>query len=105
MLNSRDAKNGLGVEHVGEFGSIWGASTPTETPLIPTIQAYWTSFIRSKDPNTYRKAGTAMWGTFGTSRSQLHFPNDPQKVGMEEVDAAQHKRCEYFRSIANAIGI
>lgn len=104
MLNSRDAISGLGVEHVGELGSIWGGGTPTERPLVPTIQGYWTSFIRSKDPNTYRKAGSAVWGNFGTSMSRLRFPNDPSKVGMEKIDPGLHAKCQYFASIGNLVG-
>jgi hypothetical protein len=92
------------VTHVAEVSSIWGGGTAQEKRLDPIIESYWTSFIRSKDPNTYRKAGTPEWNVWGTSKSRLHFPNDPIKVGMVNIDPGQNTRCEYFSVIGNIVG-
>jgi hypothetical protein len=89
---------------VAEVSSIWGGGTAQEQPLDPIIQGYWTSFIRSKNPNTYRKSGTPEWNVWGTTKSRLVFPNDPTKVGMKVIDPEQERHCDYFSVIANTIG-
>ena len=104
VVNSNNLKSGLGVTHVAEVSSIWGGGTAQEQPLDPIIQGYWTSFIRSKNPNTHRKEGSPEWGNWGTSSSRLHFPNDPTKVGMVNIDPGQENRCDYYSVIGNIVG-
>ena len=94
----------MGAMHASTMYSIWNISTGQGAELNPTIQAYWTSFIRTKNPNTYRLPGTVEWGTFGTTMERLLFPTDPNNVTMEAVGAGEKTRCDYFSSIANLIG-
>ena len=104
VLTTANQKSGYGVTHVAELSSVFGTSTGQEAALIPAIQGYWMSFIRSKNPNTYRHPGTPEWTVFGKNETRVHFPNDPAQVGMETVDAGQHDRCQYYSDIGNMIG-
>lgn len=80
-------------------------SSAPDSALIPTIQAYWTSFIRSKDPNTYKLAASPRWETFGAvDLKRVLFPNDPQEVRMESVPVDQRVRCAYLSGIGASIG-
>jgi carboxylesterase type B len=106
VLSSVNANNGLGVTHTAELGSIWGTSVSPERALNPTIQAYWTSFLRTKDPNTYKLASAPTWEVFGTTGSgpRMHFVNALGDVGMENVDQGQMERCAYLSGIGIALG-
>lgn len=105
VLSPANAASGLGVTHTAESGSIWGTSGSPDSRLIPTIQAYWTSWIRTKDPNTYRLAGAPSWEQFGGDLlARLRFGNSTAGTGntivrMEGVPGDQKMRCQYLSSI------
>ena len=90
--------------HAATMYSIWDIATGKGAELNPTIQAYWTSFIRTKTPNTYRLPGAAEWNTFGTAMEQIYFPNDPRNVSMVAVGVDEKTRCHYYSTIASLIG-
>ena len=67
--------SGLGVPHTAELPAVWGLdsvngnfppsyNTSLNSNIIPIVQGYWTSFIRTLDPNTYRAEGTPEWVTY-----------------------------------------
>ncbi|KFY01592.1 hypothetical protein O988_02662 [Pseudogymnoascus sp. VKM F-3808] len=87
-------ESGMGSMHAASMYSIFNIAGGHDAKLNPIIQAYWTSFIRTKNPNTHRLPGTAEWGTFGTARERIHFPNDPNNVAMETVGASEKTRCQ-----------
>ncbi|KFY13202.1 hypothetical protein V492_03426 [Pseudogymnoascus sp. VKM F-4246] len=89
-------KSGMGAMHAASMYSIFNITTGMAGELNPIIQAYWTSFIRTKNPNTHRLKGTPEWGNFGTAMEQLHFPIDPKNVSMVAVGAAEKARCHYY---------
>jgi carboxylesterase type B len=112
---------GLGVPHTVEVNAIWGPQYVTGTPpasynevngsnrfIIPVIQGYWTSFIRSLDPNKYRYPGTPVWEEWTTCDDcwrRLKFQTNA--TAMEEVDEGipgQKERCEYLISIGPGTG-
>jgi carboxylesterase type B len=102
FLTVGNQRNGMGVQHTAESGFIWGDS---DNELTPIIQGYWTSFIRSKDPNMYRKQGTPEWTTFdGNNMQRILFPNEASKVGMESVPSDQRARCAYLNGIGADVG-
>ncbi|KAE8443854.1 hypothetical protein EG329_001263 [Mollisiaceae sp. DMI_Dod_QoI] len=104
VLLPANAVNGLGVTHTAESGSIWGTSRAPESALIPTIQGYWASFIRSRDPNKYKIASAPTWEPFTAANMQrIHFTNDPSNVTMEAVPADQEARCKFWGSIGQAL--
>ncbi|KAF4637552.1 hypothetical protein G7Y89_g521 [Cudoniella acicularis] len=105
VLLPANAANGLGVTHTAEVGSIWGSSSGVEAALIPYIQGYWASFIRTKDPNKLKPSSSPTWETYtGANMQRMHFVNDVKSVGMETVDAGQKTRCAYLNSIGAAVG-
>ncbi|KAI1112871.1 vacuolar triacylglycerol lipase [Nemania sp. NC0429] len=101
---------GLGVPHTVEVNAIFGPDNVDAAPasyfpgganaaVVPAIQAYWTSFIRSFDPNKYRLPGSAQWDTFNPGApARLLFETGGSTV-METVDAGLVSRCNYLHSI------
>lgn len=123
-FNVRDpalVAQGLGVPHTVEIGAIWGPENvhggcPSSFRpggdnawVVPLIQGYWTSFIRTLDPNVYRQQGAPEWDTFTSvagvavddeDTPQNRFLFDTKgSSGMESVDAAKRGACRYFSSI------
>ncbi|KAI1076013.1 alpha/beta-hydrolase [Whalleya microplaca] len=103
--------DGYGVPHTAELHAIFGPENTggdapmsyypngTNAAVVPVIQAYWTSFIRSFDPNKYRYPGSAIWGKFnGWTQNRLLFETGG-KTSMEAVDNDTRHRCQYFASI------
>jgi carboxylesterase type B len=103
---------GLGVPHGSDVYAIWGPeNTSGKAPdslnnqnrnIIPVIQGYWTSFIRSFDPNTFRMPGSPTWEVF-TSQGRERLLFQTNRTRMENVGETQKERCDYFRSIAVSI--
>lgn len=108
---------GVGVPHTVELNAIFG---PTNVPpgapasyfegesnvnVVPVIQAYWTSFIRSYDPNTYKLEGSATWEEYysGDHEPRRLLFNTGGETEMEQVDAGQQARCAYLQSIGPSI--
>ncbi|KAF4268368.1 hypothetical protein CNMCM8714_001577 [Aspergillus fumigatus] len=67
--------SGTGVSHTVEVNAIWGPKytnggappsyTTTNAPIVPVMQGYWTSFIKTFNPNTHRYPGSPEWKTWG----------------------------------------
>lgn len=101
---------GLGVPHTVELVAIWGLNSTTGTPpasyfttnaaIVPVMQGYWTSFIRSLDPNTFRATGTPEWLPFDGQQRILFETNATR---METIPADQQERCDFLASIAVAL--
>lgn len=109
---------GLGVPHTVELNAIFGpdnvphGSAPasyfpgkSNANVIPVIQAYWTSFIRSFDPNAHRLDSSAQWGPYYGADGQ------PQRLvfqtggatQMQAVNPRLRQRCAYLESIGPLI--
>lgn len=61
---------GMGTPHIAEQSAIWASPNPpsyrtTNLPIVPLMQGYWVSFIRSFDPNKYRAPGAPTWDQWG----------------------------------------
>ncbi|KAH8119019.1 triacylglycerol lipase [Phellopilus nigrolimitatus] len=99
---------GEGVPHTVEIHAIWGPSNTnggapksyftTNAAIVPVMQGYWTSFIRTFDPNTYRAPGTPEWAPFGTDQQRILFETNATR--METVPADQASRCNNLTSMA-----
>lgn len=100
--------SGYGTQHTIEVNAIWGpeyVSSPApasystnNSAIIPVMQGYWTSFIRSYNPNTHRARGSPEWNTWGDESNRIYIRTGETK--METVPDAQSKRCKYLQSIA-----
>ncbi|KAM3420542.1 Carboxylic ester hydrolase [Cercospora zeina] len=112
---------GSGVQHTVEVHAIFG---PTNTNggapasyrvggvnegVSAVVQGYWTSFIRTLDPNEKRVAGTPVWeewtGTAvnGLKGRRLRFERALNATGMESPSERQQERCGYFASIGLSV--
>lgn len=96
---------GFGVKHVSETYAIWGPSyvhggpdslKSTNKAIVPVMQGYWTSFIRSLDPNKHRYKGSPEWKQWGDGQ-RLFIQTG--KTKMESVPGDQQARCKYLSDI------
>ncbi|KAI0468204.1 vacuolar triacylglycerol lipase [Xylaria cf. heliscus] len=105
---------GLGVPHTVEVNAIFGPDNVPSAPasyfpnatnaaVVPVIQAYWTSFIRSFDPNKYRLADSARWERWDPSTQGRLLFETGGNTTMEIVDDDIQSRCNYFNSIGVAV--
>ncbi|KAI1459741.1 alpha/beta-hydrolase [Annulohypoxylon moriforme] len=102
---------GLGVPHTVELSAIWGpqntngsppksyVSNGTNIEVIPVIQAYWTSFIRTFDPNTFKDPSSATWEKWDASKENRLLFETGGVTTMENVDDDTKAHCQYFASI------
>ncbi|KAH8701136.1 putative triacylglycerol lipase [Talaromyces proteolyticus] len=100
--------SGYGTQHTIETNAIWGPQYVSSTPpasyftnnsaIVPVMQGYWTSFIRSYNPNTHRAPGTPQWDSWGDNYNRIFIRTNQTK--METVPDDQRTRCTYLQSIA-----
>ena len=103
---------GYGVPHTVEVNAIWGPEyvgggapasyNTTNADVVPVIQGYWTSFIRSLNPNTYRMPGTPTWEQWTSGGMERLLFNTSGPV-METVDQGQRARCAYLSGIGVSV--
>lgn len=107
---------GLGVPHTVEVQAIWGPdntlgaapasyySNGTNWGAVAVAQGYWTSFIRSFDPNTYKAAGSAEWVTWDNSTQERMLFDNGGATSLESVAGTDLRtRCDYWASIGVSI--
>ncbi|KAK3722785.1 hypothetical protein LTR37_002357 [Vermiconidia calcicola] len=112
VIDPEAAREGYGVAHTVEVNAIWGPSNVNgnapdsykrggvNSAIVPVVQGYWTSFIRSYDPNRYRAAGSPEWREW-TQDERLMFKTG--ETGMERVPEEQEERCAYLSGIGVSI--
>lgn len=113
VIDPVTAASGLGVTHTEEIIAVWGmpyvnggglASYNTSNAgIVPVVQGYWTSFIRSFDPNTYRFPGTPTWEAWSNGAGWQRLMFQTNNTHMEAVPEGQRKRCNYLSSIGVAL--
>lgn len=105
-LSTANALNGDGVTHVSEAGSIWGENKADDVAGT-AIQSYWTSFIRTKNPNKLKAKNVPEWvehfegDTTKGALQRVHFTN--ATVGMETISPAEMERCYSWIGIGSQI--
>jgi cholinesterase len=99
---------GLGVPHTVESNAIFGPLYVPGTPpasyyanganaaVIPVIQAYWTSFIRTLDPNTNRYPGSVNWKAWSENMQERILFNTSGVTAMEAIDSGLANRCSFW---------
>ncbi|KAI3339182.1 vacuolar triacylglycerol lipase [Ustulina deusta] len=106
---------GLGVPHTVEVNAIFGPDNVPGAPasyfpggvnaaVVPVIQAYWTSFIRSFDPNRHRLNGSAHWEIWNPNTQARLLFETGGKTKMEIVANDVQSKCSYLQSIGAATG-
>lgn len=112
VLDPHEEEIGTGTSHTVEVNAIWGPDGVSGVPpasyyttnagIIPVMQGYWTSFVRSLNPNTHRYPSSPEWGTWGSGSDAYHrIFIRTNETKMETVSPAQRKRCEYLLSIGD----
>ncbi|KAI9054419.1 hypothetical protein LZ554_001581 [Drepanopeziza brunnea f. sp. 'monogermtubi'] len=105
VLSPANARSGLGVTHSADGAATWGYASAPDNALTPLMQAYWTSFIRTYNPNTHKLSTAPVWAGAGAVYLQrLHIPNQPSAVGMTMPPEDLLARCKYLTSIGGSIG-
>lgn len=125
---------GIGTPHTNELNAIWGpryishkpppSYNTTNEPIISVVQDYWTSFIRTFDPNKFRAKGSPEWRTWsGSNYSDTKAMLEKSRNGpaatpsdgfhklfirtnatrMKTVSKKQRKKCEYLTGIGDDI--
>ncbi|KAI2634637.1 vacuolar triacylglycerol lipase [Xylaria nigripes] len=105
---------GLGVPHTSELSAIFGPNNVHSAPVsyfpggtnaevVPLIQAYWTSFIRSFDPNTYRLSESTNWESWDSDTQNRLLFGTGGATAMEVVSDEMKNKCSYFHSIGPTI--
>jgi acetylcholinesterase len=97
---------GLGAWHTSEAPAIFGGDVGSvdntydtvNANIVPVVMNYWTSFVRSLDPNPYKYASAPEWDSYGTQKNRLLFQTNDSYV--EQVPAAQSARCAAWRNLA-----
>jgi carboxylesterase type B len=108
VIDSDAITSGYGTTHTIEVNAIWGPQYVSTKPpisystsngeIVPLMQRYWTSFIRSYNPNTYRAAGSPEWQPWGDEYKQIFIQTEYTK--MVTLPGDRKTRCKYLQSIA-----
>lgn len=100
---------GFGVPHTIELNALLGPAYVEDPPesykpgginelASPIMQGYWTSFIRTYNPNKHRYQGTAPWRSWSEQHARLTFGTEGQTT-MIQVDDSLKRRCDYWAQI------
>ena len=80
--------------------------TAFETAFAEELIAYWLSFIRTGDPNTYQVARAPQWPVYSQQVSQriVLTEGTEAKTGsaVETIPALERRRCEFVATKAEA---
>ncbi|KAL2793050.1 Alpha/Beta hydrolase protein [Aspergillus keveii] len=109
---------GLGAPHTFETEAIFGlgqaesirpgfagagASYSTyNAAIVPVVQNYLISFVKTLDPNTYRAAGSPVWKPFH-KRSDVRVKIQTNQTAMEAVPSDLRGRCKLWYSFEDGI--
>lgn len=106
IASQSDLAHGIGVPHVAELNAIWSHRDSPPAPSsdfnadIPLLlQKYWTSFIKTYDPNTFRVPGSPKWeewtanGQGKGKMTRLLVLDGVNASTTEIVNEQQTKRC------------
>ncbi|KAI3395149.1 hypothetical protein diail_1701 [Diaporthe ilicicola] len=119
VRDAEDEAKGLGAWHVVNNYAFYGVnSTDMNAPAsyvdgrrnaaLKQARDYWTSFVRSLDPNTYRSGGAAEWsawsGPGAEARERLVINTHANATRMEHMTDAQSLRCDAARNFTLGLG-
>ena len=76
--------------------------TPPEKAFASELIAYWLSFVRSGDPNTYKLARSPVWPNYNVATMQriVLTQGTTEKSGSttESIAEDEKSRCEFVSS-------
>ncbi|KAF2866219.1 Alpha/Beta hydrolase protein [Massariosphaeria phaeospora] len=95
--------------HVSEIMPVWHGGTSAPAAFI---HKYWASFIRTYDPNTFKREfrlpdgkniSSPAWDTFGEANGNRMFFSNNNEVNMEEVSNEQWERCDVISELGTQL--
>ncbi|EXM36263.1 hypothetical protein V3481_005217 [Fusarium oxysporum f. sp. vasinfectum] len=102
--------DGYGVPHVSNAPAVFGPDMTAakagpsyrtyNAPMVPIVQNYWISFVRSFDPNTHRDEDAPRWENWSDDQRRLVF--ELNNNTMESVDKGQRERCEAWLDMSGS---
>lgn len=107
--------DGVGVPHTVEVHAIFGPNNThgqaprsyypgmSNSQAVAIAQAYWTSFIRTLDPNTYRVANSAKWTTYSKHDMRRLVVNSGGRTEMVAMPGKLRDACNFFAEIGSRI--
>lgn len=103
-------RSGYGTTHTAEQQAIFFGPGSHENyrqghsnaNIVPVIQGYWASFIRSYDPNKHRFKGAPVWEEW-TQKGVGRLLFEVNGTKMETVSSQQQERCAYLSGIGPSI--
>lgn len=111
VTDPTELAQGLGVPHVIELNAVWGPDNTngaapasyktTNAAIVPVVQGYWTSFIRTFNPNTFKAAGSPVWEPFSSTQQRILFETNATR--METVPSDQASRCAILHSFGDVL--
>ncbi|KDR78647.1 hypothetical protein GALMADRAFT_223905 [Galerina marginata CBS 339.88] len=85
-------------------GTTFNALSPAESSFAEELIAYWLSFVRSGDPNTFKLSRSPVWSPFMPQHSRIVLQADPDNTTtisgnfLEKEGAEETKRCDLVAS-------
>ncbi len=80
--------------------------TPSETAFAEELIAYWLSFVRSGDPNTFKLARAPQWPAFSANTVQrmvlTEGTADASASSTEAIPSAEMERCAFVATKAES---
>jgi acetylcholinesterase len=104
---------GLGSPHTFEVEAVWGPGNAVNSAfssvfktspdsysnvnanIVPVVQAYWTRFAVTHNPNIFKASGSPQWTTWAHGSRLKIQTND---TVMEEADSQQFENCKFWAS-------
>ncbi|KAK8013100.1 carboxylesterase [Apiospora marii] len=97
---------GFGAYHTVELNGVFGPDNTdgappksyrtSNAPIVPVTMAYWASFVKTRDPNPARLAGSPEWTPWTVGgRERLRFETGAG-MGMESMNDTQRANCDMF---------
>lgn len=113
ILDPVEVAAGYIVPHTWEVAAVWGpqyakqwAALPqansyddggVNAAMVDVVQAYWTSFIRTGNPNTYKLPSSPTWEQYRNGRQLLKLQTN--STVMQEIPKINRDRCTLWASL------
>jgi acetylcholinesterase len=115
ILDPAEVAAGLVVPHTWEVAAVWGPEYATQyvalpnatsydkgglnADMVPLIQAYWTSFIRTGDPNSHKLAEAPTWEQYGLGGGRV-LKLQTNATEMRSLPTLQNQKCALWATLA-----
>jgi carboxylesterase type B len=80
--------------------------SPANTAFSEELIAYWLSFVRSGDPNTFKQKRSPVWAPFNSKKSRIVLQEGPAALTivsgsfLEQESGIETRRCKLIASQA-----